>query len=596
MTNIIIDEFVNAMEIPKYKSLEAFLENGFELTANDRFKRFDITLAPWCRTLAQWFEDPDVKNIYLVMCSQVSKTSFMIGALLYISQFVKGAVPAMWVHNTGSEAKKFVKRRLIPLIQGQADFYKNDKERWDSGGFNFFNSYLKIGYGSTKDSMASDPCRYVFGDEGAKWKESTSYPKLRIRTFEGLNPCCVFASTPPATPDHHFIQESKAGNFYRWFVPCPHCGEYQAQIFTNLRFDQRDETKSVYDQEKIRQTAAMKCVACGEKWHDKHKLRMINKGKPVCVDRLTGEPLEEIKSDTKTLQVSALYTTFTSYGQLAVNFINAKMSGKLALQNFITDELGEFLEAEGGFSFKESELTRYIDYSRKLGTLRPDLVLHTVGIDIQRRGDAYVVLMGYKSDEGFISGHVIQYGCVRWKDDKGLYRWEEIMAFLEPYERVISRICVDATDGVLQADIFDFCYKAGAKYLPLRDAANQTAKFIMKSVEDMPSYQTKMRHRSGFRGQQYLSVNSALYKNEFVSAMGRNESQGAWSFPVDSTKEFFLHLQNEKRVEEKNKMIWRPKYSGAPQHYFSALIYSMCGMDLYRHVLQNNRVKKRGQR
>ena len=178
----ILENLYKSLDIPKYKTLLEFLEDGFYLTPNDRYSKFDIEMSPWC--------------------SQVSKTTFMIGVLLYVSQYVRGAVPCMWVHNTQTEVKKFVKDRLMVLLNNPDNATKKGADRWATEGFYFNNSYLKIGYATTKDSMASIPARFVFGDECGKWKESTSYAKLRTRTFEGTNFFGIFASTPPPTTDH----------------------------------------------------------------------------------------------------------------------------------------------------------------------------------------------------------------------------------------------------------------------------------------------------------------------------------------------------------------------------------------------------------
>ena len=601
MSNLIFDEFLGAMQLPEIRSMEEFFERGFLLTADDRFKKFDIALAPWTRTLCRWFEDITVKHIYLVMCSQVSKTTFMLGALLYISQYVRGPVPAMWAMQNQQQMRQFYRKRLSKLLKNQPGYQSSSmKEVMEAGGFQFFNSYLKLGYGTTDDALAGDPCKHVFSDECGKWRVSTSVPKQRIRVFEDTNCCTCFASTPPKSSTHHFIKEAKAGDLYRWFVPCPHCGFMQDKRFSNLKFDAKDENKSKYDQDKVRETARMQCVSCGKKWDDKHKLDMINRGEARPVSWETGEEVEPFSSDTRTMHISSLYTTFTPYGDVAVKFVGSKLAGAESLKTFITDELGEFLEEDKGHSFKESDITKFIDYSRKLGMIPSGCNLFSVGIDVQRRGTAYVVVTGFRSEGSMISGHIVDYACVTWKDDKGRYIWEEILAYLEPYMKKITQVCVDATDGVLQEDIFSFCYSSGTKFTPLRDAGTQKDKFVVSYREDKPIAVNRTVERSLVKvraGQPYISVNSGMFKNEFASAMQRADKQFNWSFPVDCTKEFYLHLINEKRVIENGKIRWKPKYSGAPQHYFSALIYSMCAMEQYRHALISNiQSKTRGKR
>ena len=210
--------------------------------------------------------------------------------------------------------------------------------------------------------------------------------------------------------------------------------------------------------------------------------------------------------------------------------------------------------------------------------------------------DCYITLYGWKSESTLISGHLVNFFVVKWKDEAGDPTVEHINKALAPYAELITRGCVDATDGVVQDQIFDLCLLLGAAFLPLRDAANQNAKFLMKTTSDMPSLDIYGKHRR-FLGQQFISINSDLYKNEFVTSIAR-KGQGLWSFPSDTTREFFNHLGNEKRVEDKNKLIWKPKYSGAPQHFFSSTIYAFAAASLYRNELYytENSKPKRGNR
>lgn len=605
----ILENLYKSLDIPKYKTLLEFLEDGFYLTPNDRYSKFDIEMSPWCKTLSEWFEDINTNWCYLVMGSQVSKTTFMIGVLLYVSQYVRGAVPCMWVHNTQTEVKKFVKDRLMVLLNNPDNATKKGADRWATEGFYFNNSYLKIGYATTKDSMASIPARFVFGDECGKWKESTSYAKLRTRTFEGTNFFGIFASTPPPTTDHHFVKEYKAGNFYRWFVPCPKCNVFQYKTFTQLKWEGKND-EGIWDYNKVQESAHYECKHCGEHWKDSDKIEIINKGKMVCVNEETGEPCEEYPSDTKTLQINGLYSVHTSYGKLAKNFLTAKASGPEALKNFLTDELAEVPEDEIGYSMKHEQLSKYIDYGRKCGDLNDEYQLITAGADVQRAGKIYYTVLGWKTKRARVSGHVIDYGVVRWRDEKDAFYWDEFLEALEPYIKYLSKIGIDATDGVVESEIYDFCYTNGTQFLPIKDAGNLKEKYSHKRIGDLPGSKKKAAYRKFFQ-QEVLSIRSSAYKDLLSSAFCRDpESEDSWSFPRDTKDDYFYHLLNEHRKRIKVggswQEKWMPKYSGAPQHWFSSLVYGTAVMDIFKHRLQsklrlqnaskNNQLPQRGRR
>ena len=63
-----------------------FFEKGFDLSTDDRLKVFELRFSPWIRTLCVWFDNPEINWIYLLSGSQISKTLFMMGLLLYVSR------------------------------------------------------------------------------------------------------------------------------------------------------------------------------------------------------------------------------------------------------------------------------------------------------------------------------------------------------------------------------------------------------------------------------------------------------------------------------------------------------------------------------
>ena len=105
--------------LPKYANITNFFNDGFELPEGEVLKRFDISYSPWILELCGWFTDPLVEKLYLVQGSQTSKTSFLMGVLLFVSQYIYGNPRVMWIQSTDDEAELFISKRLKPFLDHQ---------------------------------------------------------------------------------------------------------------------------------------------------------------------------------------------------------------------------------------------------------------------------------------------------------------------------------------------------------------------------------------------------------------------------------------------------------------------------------------------
>ncbi|MCK5614106.1 phage terminase large subunit family protein [Candidatus Pacearchaeota archaeon] len=576
--NRYLDKIESIHEQSKFQCLEDFFIDGFKLTDDDRFKNFRLEYSPWISELCKWFDDPETPWIYLVQGSQTTKTTFLMGVLLYIAQYVRGAVPVLWVQSVEEEAKLFVTERLRPFLDeaGQAAIKKRS---WKQTAFRVFNAAVKIGYATTKVTLRSKPARFVIGDECSLWKETIAYTKKRTRTFAGKRKG-IYATTPPEDGEHHSWREATAGNFYQWWVPCPECLEFQGLKFSQLKWCEKDPEG--WDFDKVKESARYNCEHCGAKWDESYKLKLINAGKAVCIDYKTGKPKKASNSDSKTMQVSSLYSLFSTWGEVACMFLEAKAAGPQTLKVFFTDELAE-PAGDLGTSFIESELAKFIKTGHEE---TPEVYnLYTAGIDVQRLGVLYYVIMGWKAG-AIVSGHVLSYGVIPWKDEEGRDDWSPLLEVMANY-KAVQVATIDSSDGEVTTIIYDFCNWAGAPFVPLKDSAQATEKVKYKIIE--VTKRTKQRQT---QGQRVLVVNSNQLKDDMAAAFRRLPGEpGAWSFPPNTSEEFLRHLTNEHRTFEKKRggrtvSVWRPKYKGAPQHYFSAQVYAAAAMEEFKRNLQ----------
>ena len=560
--------------LPKYANITDFFKGGFELTASDVLKRFDVSYSPWILELCKWFDDPRVEKIYLVQGSQTGKTSFQMGALLYISQYVYGNPRVIWIQSTDDEAEQFIAKRLKPFLD-EAGREDTKGKRWKNSYFTVFNSDVKVGAGQSHSSQRCLPCKYVIGDECGIWKTPLDYSWQRTRVFENDGRKGIYATTPPFDSTHHSWLLATAAAFYRWYVPCLNCEKFQAMSFANIKFREAKRKNGKWDIDKIREIARYECPFCGDTWDESKKLEIITQGKPVCVD--PNNDYKETKPhivSSKTMQISGLYSFFTSFGAIAATFIEKKQAGPESLKIFFTDELAESPKMMGK-THKQDSMRKYCDVERINGDKLWDCEFFTAGVDVQQKGELYCVVQGWRAGAPG-SGHMLKYGVIDWKDNQGNPTWIELTKFMADYLDNMAVICIDASDGVVWKDVLDFCDIEGHPYYPLKEFPLQTIAVKKSETKDSDT--------------EVYKVNSHMIKDYIESAFNRAPgSSGAWSFPANTSSMFFEHLANEHKVEEKRGTkivkVWKPKYDKAPQHYFSAYVYSVAAMYLDRHQL-----------
>lgn len=555
------------------KSILEFFEDGFKLTDDDRFKIFNIDYAPWIRGLCEWYNDPKTAWIILIQGSQTSKTTFEMGVLDYVSKYEQGAVPCLWVQSTDTEAKLFITERLRPFLEDA-----NQIKNWKSEAFRVGNAPVKVGYATNRSSLRSKPARFIFGDEISLWRETIDYVKKRTRSFIGKRKG-IFATTPPEGEDHHSWQAAISGNFYQFWVECPHCRHEQPLLFSQLKWTGKQGKD--WDLDEVYNSAKYHCCSCDNLFDESKKIDILKTGKLVCVDWQTYQRKEERKTDTKTLQVSALYSVFTPWGQLAVDFLKAKRAGRAELRVFITDELAEiperskFYEEDKNEKIEVKELKALIDPQREPG-LKSIYELYTAGVDVQHNGELYWTVCGWLS--GVTPAfHVVDYGLSRWRDFTGLPNFESFLEDIREYIPSLYLCALDSSYGLDAPDIYNFCNFQGTPFLALKECPLQYIP-VRYALVELDS--NKQRNAAG---QKLMEVNSHMIKDKILAAWKKGAGQeGSFSLHSKTDDIYIQHLLNEKRIEQISRgrkvSFWEPRYGHAPQHWFSSLVYAVaCG-------------------
>ena len=128
---------------------------------------------PYLKEIMDAFTDPRIHRLVVTASSQVGKTEMEMNMMAYMIDNDPG--PAIFVLPTVDNGKDASKRRIAPMIRDTKplrDKVASSKSR-DSDNTVLKKIYpggmLTITGSNSSASLASIPCRYVFGDERDRW-------------------------------------------------------------------------------------------------------------------------------------------------------------------------------------------------------------------------------------------------------------------------------------------------------------------------------------------------------------------------------------------------------------------------------------------
>ena len=160
-------------------------------------------------------------------------------------------------------------------------------------------------------------------------------------------------------------------------MPCPECDHYQILKWKGV----------VWDEDKP-ETAAYACEECGSVINESKKQWMLKHGRWVA----TAE-----SSDTAGFHISELYSVWSSWADMAKNFLEAKKQPEM-LKTWINTSLGESWTEQGDELDYEKLLERRLNYDHT--SIPENVLVITAGCDVQKDRIGYQVV-----------GKIIQHMC-----------------------------------------------------------------------------------------------------------------------------------------------------------------------------------------
>lgn len=240
--------------------------------------------------------------------------------------------------------------REIPALKTLATGNFHDEKKQQIKLANGFNLYLM--WSGSRSSMASNPIRFIVGDEVDKWApwpggeaHGVYLLRRRLRTY-GRRARAVWVSTPTTPEGMISVLWRESTVRLHYVIACPHCGARQRLVFDRLKWERFEGVSGVgLDREAraakmIAENAAWyECGGCSGRITDRQKNAALQPEKAggggawaTCDGRGMADGVIEDASKmvgwprgTKIgLSIPSLLCTWDSFARIAARFIEAQ--------------------------------------------------------------------------------------------------------------------------------------------------------------------------------------------------------------------------------------------------------------------------------
>ena len=505
--------------------------------------RYRSSRTPYAREIMDCLSPSSpVSEICVMKGTQLGFTEIGNNWFGYVVDVTPG--PMMMIFPTCDLARDHSKQKMQPTINETPRLKEKIREARsrDSGNTidtkEFPGGILFLSGSNSGAFFRSKSIRYLFLDDVDGFDldvggEGDPAELARKRTDTYGKRKKILEVSTPTTKGVSRIERSFLESDQRYyFVPCPHCGEYQRLEWGGegaefgLKFD-RNEAGKITD-------VWYECRACHVRIEEHHKTDMLARG------RWTPTHPENSK---RGYQIGSLYSPlgWVSWKQIAKEFIEAKRF-KERLKTWINTRLGETFE-ETGEQPEWTALQARCEPYKMLTVPRRGLWL-TAGVDVQDNRLAALIKAWGRDEESWLV-----YWTEIWGDPARPEVWNELDALLNrSYEHESGqqlKIVSAAIDsgGHHAQDVYNFVRRRAPKVIAIKGQSQPGKPVLGKpSLVDITWRGGKIPN-----GVQLWPVGSDTAKGIIYARVKISEpGPGCFHWPIGTDDNYFMQLTAEK--------------------------------------------------
>lgn len=455
------------LAIPHEMTTPEWAETYRVVDRGARKGRWSNQTVPFLTEIMAAADDPLVRKIVFQKSSQVGGSEVInniIGKrihqnpteILYVAE--KEDKATAWTQESFDSMVR-VTPELRRLISHRPEENNQKYKAFPGGG-------LHIGWATSPAELSSRPIQILLFDEKAAYKptkegDAVKLGEARTKTYDGEE-LIVYISTPrrcDCTSEGEtcgdIIHDYEAGDQREFYVPCPHCNEFQT-----LKFGGKDVAYGLKWEEDSPEMPYYICEHCQCVIEEFEKEEMLAAGRWVAHAEFNG---------VASFKINQLASPFVAWGRMVVDFLEAKGSIQ-KLEVYTNTVLGE--------TWKPVEAIEYEDLAWNLeqypAAVPEGVLLLTAGVDIQKdRIECEVVGWG-KDHESWSIDYKVFYGepgieIIGGDDDADDEEtlptvWEDLenfllQSFVGANGKVFRVQCAAIDSGFLARVVYRFCYK-----------------------------------------------------------------------------------------------------------------------------------------
>lgn len=352
---------------------------------------------------------PGVSRVVLMFASQLGKTEVLLNYIGYRMHLDPAAI--LMIQPTLEIAEAYSKDRLAPMLRLSPSLREilPDSRSRDSGQTllhkEFPGGHITLAGANSPSGLASRPIEILLLDEIDRYDVSAGAEGDPIELAEARltnfwNSRRVEVSSPGDRGASKIEKSWEESDQRRYYVPCPHCGEYQVLYFAEEWRpkglpEERGYLKWDKDENDRPTLVRYLCVTCKGEIREADKLAMLAKG-----EWRAERPFNGVAG----YWLNALYSPWFPWRKLVAQFYKVKGHPQ-KLKVFVNTRLAELWDEPGERVESSPLFARREDYPEEVPA---GALALTCGIDVQDdRLEAEVVGWGLGDESWSIAYHFL---------------------------------------------------------------------------------------------------------------------------------------------------------------------------------------------
>lgn len=539
---------------------------------------WSTALVPYLREPMDCVTSPDVEEIDFMASSQVAKTEFLVNVAGYFIHIDPS--PILFVAETDDKAQAWSKECFAPTVRVTPELKAlvSDVRARDSENTifhkNFPGGHIGIVAATSPASLSSRPIRIVLLDECDAFKPTAEGDPVdlatkRATTFSNRK---IAKVSSPRDRDSSTIEPAYlATDRRKYFVPCPHCGEFQVLAWTEGRCccpkeDLAEKCQLRHGFVKWDDDPALAYYVCvnGCQIDESEKAGMLAAGEWRA---------ERALRKKAGFWINELYSPFVSWPEMVENFLSKKDDPE-SLRVFVNTSLAETWDPISG-QIQTKDLTERQE-TYKPTTIPEGILIIVCGVDVQR-DRLELEIKGY--GEGFESWG-IDY-LVLPGSPAHAQVWQDLETVLGSSYTTeagrtmkITAAAIDSGDGVHTNDVYKFAHKHARRRVYAIKGANTPGKPLVSPPT-----------KQGKPPVWLFTVGTTTAKDSIAARLAlkpKEEGQpllgpGVCHFPKHYPETYFQQLRAEKPISRqwggKTVRFWEPIKEGIRNEALDCFVY-----------------------